>query len=203
MHIFLCIYVLATKKQREENSHHGKCLSVTMDDLTVLSNWQYTMLEIVYLNQLGTSYWHCSRCSSLSYKASPGVPHYSEVCLVLTTLRMEKRRSALANKDKPCSKQMQKGNIKGHLGDEKGNCCTRQYTHSFRYIYTHKNIHSHINLLYILSNTCYHSTVRPESLNAQSLYSQSFICLTTNSSCCSRFSQVYQPCIINSGETPC
>lgn len=122
-------------------------------------NWQCTVLEIVYLNQRGTSYWHCSRCSSFSYKASPGVPHYSKVCLVLTTLRMEKRRSALANKDLPYSKQIQKGNIKGHLGD-KENCCTWQYIYRNIHLrmYTYKYIHSHTNLLYILSNTCYHSS---------------------------------------------
>lgn len=105
-------------------------------------NWQCTMLQIVYLNQLGTSYWHCSCCSSLSYRASPGVPRYSEVCLDLSTFMMEKRRSASANKDMPCSKQIQKGNIEGHLGDEKGNCCTWQYT----YRYTHLGMYIHTSI---------------------------------------------------------
>lgn len=78
------------------------------------------------------------------------------------------------------------------------------YTHTQVYPFPHKlAIYAFKHLL-----PFYHSDVRPESLNAQSLYStalyfQSFICLTTMSSCCSRFSQAYQPCIINSGEIPC
>lgn len=172
------------------------------------------MLQKVYLNQLGTSYWHCSCCSNLSYKGSPGVPRYSEVCLDPTTFMVEKRRSASANKDMPCSKQIQKGNIKGHLGDEKGNCCTWQYTcrhiHLGMYIYTTISIPTQTCDICTFKHSLpfYQSGVRPESLNAQSLYStalysQSLICFTTMSSCCSCFSQAYQPCIINSGETPC
>lgn len=150
-------------------------------------NWQCTMLEIVYVNQPGTSYWHCLSCSSLSYKASPGAPRYSEVCLVLTTLKMEKRRSALANKDMPCSKQIQKGNIKGHLGDEKGNCCTWQYTYRHIHLgmYTHTSIYIPPQICYICFQTL--ATILP--VRCQTRVTQ----CTVPVLCCSVFPKLYLP----------
>lgn len=121
-----------------------------MDDLTALS--KLTMYNDG--NSLSESAWNfiltLLKLLQPLYKASPGAPRYSEVCLVLTTLKMEKRRSALANKDMPCSKQIQKGNIKGHLGDEKGNCCTWQYT----YRHIHLGMYTHISI-YIPPQICY------------------------------------------------
>lgn len=98
----------------------------------------------------------------------------------------------------PRSKQIQKGNIKGHLGDEKGNCCTWQYTYRHIHLgmYTHTSIYIPPQICYIYAFKhlllFYQSGVRPESRNAQSLYSaalysQSFTCLTTVSRCCSHF----------------
>lgn len=164
------------------------------------------MLGRVYLNQLGTSYWHGLSYPGLSYEGSSGAPRHSEKS-ALSSLRKRWRREGLLLQIKihHVRNRSKRGNVKRQLGDEKGNrypwctltgvciCgCIRTQ------VYTCPRT---ANLLYVLSIKpsllFYQPGVRPESmapstLNAQSLYSaarysQSFTCLTTASSCWSHF----------------